>query len=72
MRPKLAKEIVDSIPSRLSLALLFTLSPIHLYTMSEALSFKGSLAGHSNWVTAVATSSENPDMILTASRGGSF
>jgi guanine nucleotide-binding protein subunit beta-2-like 1 protein len=40
--------------------------------MSEALSFKGSLAGHSNWVTAVATSSENPDMILTASRGGSF
>jgi guanine nucleotide-binding protein subunit beta-2-like 1 protein len=39
--------------------------------MGEPLSFKGSLAGHSNWITAVATSSENPDMILTASRGGS-
>ncbi len=28
----------------------------------------GSLVGHKGWVTAVATSSENPDMILTASR----
>jgi guanine nucleotide-binding protein subunit beta-2-like 1 protein len=37
--------------------------------MGEPLAFKGSLAGHSNWITAVATSSENPDMILTASRG---
>lgn len=37
--------------------------------MSESLAFKGSLAGHSGWVTAIATSSENPDMILTASRG---
>lgn len=31
--------------------------------------FKGNLAGHNGWVTAIATSSENPDMILTASRG---
>ena len=37
--------------------------------MGEPLVFKGSLAGHAGWVTAIATSSENPDMILTASRG---
>ena len=37
--------------------------------MSEPLMFKGTLAGHSGWVTAIATSPENPDMILTASRG---
>lgn len=37
--------------------------------MGEPLTFKGSLAGHAGWVTAIATSSENPDMILTASRG---
>ena len=40
-----------------------------LYNMSEPLMFKGTLAGHSGWVTAIATSPENPDMILTASRG---
>jgi guanine nucleotide-binding protein subunit beta-2-like 1 protein len=37
--------------------------------MAESLRFLGSLAGHAGWVTAIATSSENPDMILTASRG---
>jgi len=37
--------------------------------MSESLAFKGSLAAHAGGVTAIATSSENPDMILTASRG---
>lgn len=37
--------------------------------MSESLIYKGALAGHSGWVTAIATSSENRDMILTASRG---
>lgn len=36
--------------------------------MSESLVYRGSLAGHRGWVTAVATSSENPDMLLTASR----
>ena len=35
----------------------------------ESLRYLGSLAGHKGWVTAIATSSENPDMILTASRG---
>ncbi len=36
--------------------------------MSESLVYKGSLAGHKGWVTAIATTSENPDMLLTASR----
>lgn len=40
--------------------------------MSESLVYKGSLEGHGGWVTAIATSSENPDMILTASRGASM
>ncbi|KAH7108295.1 guanine nucleotide binding protein beta subunit [Auriculariales sp. MPI-PUGE-AT-0066] len=36
--------------------------------MSEALRYVGSLEGHKGWVTAIATSSENPDLLLTASR----
>jgi len=36
--------------------------------MSESLVFKGVLSGHSGWVTSIATSPENPDMILTGSR----
>ncbi|KAG0222799.1 cross-pathway control WD-repeat protein cpc2, partial [Mortierella sp. GBA43] len=36
--------------------------------MSDSLNYRGQLAGHRNWVTAIATSSEAPDMILTASR----
>src|ERR1700677_3480006 len=43
--------------------------PYFLSNMAEQLRFLGSLAGHKGWVTAIATSSENPDMILTASRG---
>merc|ERR1711927_39513 len=37
---------------------------------SEQNSFamRGCLEGHSNWVTAIATTNENPDMILSASR----
>lgn len=38
-------------------------------TKMESLRYLGSLQGHTGWVTAIATSSENPDMILTASRG---
>jgi guanine nucleotide-binding protein subunit beta-2-like 1 protein len=34
--------------------------------------FKGTLEGHGGWVTAIATSSENPDVLLTASRGKSL
>jgi guanine nucleotide-binding protein subunit beta-2-like 1 protein len=37
--------------------------------MAESLRFLGSLTGHAGWVTAIATSSETPDVILTASRG---
>jgi guanine nucleotide-binding protein subunit beta-2-like 1 protein len=37
--------------------------------MSDQLRYMGQMAGHKGWVTAVATSAENPDMILTASRG---
>ena len=40
-----------------------------IVTMTESLRYLGSLQGHKGWVTAIATSSENPDMILTASRG---
>ncbi|SRR6266478_6312433 len=41
-------------------------------TMAESLRFLGSLTGHSGWVTAIATSSETPDVILTASRGNTI
>ena len=37
--------------------------------MTESLRFLGTMEGHKGWITAIATSSENPDMILTASRG---
>lgn len=36
--------------------------------MSDELVFKGSLEAHNGWVTAIATTPENPDMLLTASR----
>lgn len=57
------------LPTRL---LLLHLSAQKSGKMADSLAFKGTLAGHSNWITAIATSSENPDMILTASRGASF
>jgi guanine nucleotide-binding protein subunit beta-2-like 1 protein len=36
--------------------------------MTDQLSLRGTLTGHSGWVTAIATSPENPDMILSSSR----
>lgn len=36
--------------------------------MSEQLVLRGTLKGHSGWVTAIATSSEVPDMVVSASR----
>jgi len=36
--------------------------------MSESLVLKGELKGHENWVTAIATTEMDPDMILSASR----
>jgi len=36
--------------------------------MGEQLVLRGELAHHSNWVTSLATTAENPDMILSSSR----
>ncbi|ORY83861.1 guanine nucleotide-binding protein subunit beta-like protein [Protomyces lactucae-debilis] len=36
--------------------------------MSESVVLRGTLEGHSNWVTALATSAENPDLLVSASR----
>lgn len=37
--------------------------------MTEQFKPKGILKGHSGWVTQIATTQANPDMILSASRG---
>merc|ERR1711977_819192 len=36
--------------------------------MAEQLVLRGTLEGHSGWVTSLATSLENPNMLLSASR----
>lgn len=36
--------------------------------MGEHLTLRGTLAGHGGWVTAIATTPENPDIVLSASR----
>lgn len=36
--------------------------------MSESLTLKGKMEGHNGWVTALATSTERDDMVLSASR----
>lgn len=36
--------------------------------MGENLNLRGTLVGHGGWVTAVATTAEDPNMVLTASR----
>jgi len=40
--------------------------------MALSLALKGSLQGHSGWVTAIATSSADPNMIVTSSRDKSL
>ena len=40
--------------------------------MGEQLSLKGELKGHGGWVTAIATTSENPSIILSSSRDKSI
>lgn len=40
--------------------------------MGEALKLRGTLEGHGGWVTAIATTPEDPTMILTASRDKSI
>jgi guanine nucleotide-binding protein subunit beta-2-like 1 protein len=36
--------------------------------MAEELFYKGEMEGHSGWVTSIATTAQNPDMIITSSR----
>lgn len=36
--------------------------------MGDSVVYRGELTGHKGWVTAIATSGENPDLLLTASR----
>ena len=36
--------------------------------MGDSVVYRGELSGHKGWVTAIATSGENPDLLLTASR----
>jgi len=40
--------------------------------MSEAFVEKGILKGHTDWVTAISTTNENPSMVLSASRDKSL
>lgn len=40
--------------------------------MGEQLTLRGTLAGHANWVTSIATTPEAPDMILSSSRDKSI
>lgn len=37
--------------------------------MTEQMTLRGTLKGHSGWVTQIATTPQFPDMILSASRG---
>lgn len=36
--------------------------------MGETLTLRGTLTGHGGWVTAIATTPEDPNMILSSSR----
>jgi len=40
--------------------------------MSETLQLKGVLKGHNGWVNAIATSVDNPDVLISASRDKSI
>lgn len=37
--------------------------------MTEQMTLRGTLRGHSGWVTQIATTPMYPDMLLSASRG---
>ncbi|KAF9175406.1 cross-pathway control WD-repeat protein cpc2, partial [Mortierella sp. AD010] len=39
---------------------------------SDSLAYRGQLVGHRDWVTAIATTAEAPDMLLTSSRDKSI
>ena len=36
--------------------------------MGEQLTMRGSLKGHEGWVTSIATTHEDPNMVLSSSR----
>ena len=40
--------------------------------MTEQMTVRGTLKGHTGWVTQIATTPQFPDMILSASRGEHF
>ena len=40
--------------------------------MEETLTLRGKLTGHAGWVTAIATTSENPDVVVSCSRDKSI
>lgn len=40
--------------------------------MTEQLYVRGTLRGHNNWVTQIATNPKFPDMILSSSRGNIY
>lgn len=40
--------------------------------MGEQLTLRGKLTGHEGWVTAIATTNENPNMVLSSSRDKSI
>merc|ERR1712038_2011844 len=37
-------------------------------TMSETLTLRGTLTGHNDWVTSIATTQEDPNLVLSSSR----
>lgn len=37
--------------------------------MAEGLTLRGTLKGHNGWVTQIATNPQDPDRILSGSRG---
>lgn len=39
--------------------------------MGEQMTLRGTLKGHSGWVTQIATTPQRPDMLLSSSRGKS-
>ena len=46
-------------------------SPLHIHHISpldQHLILRSSLTGHSNWVTSIATTSEDPNLVISSSR----
>jgi guanine nucleotide-binding protein subunit beta-2-like 1 protein len=46
----------------------FPAGVVQRQTMGENLTLRGTLTGHGGWVTAIATTPEDPNMILSSSR----